>query len=118
MNKYELLSTIERIQCEADEMAYNLIKAGQLAKIQSVCQFNIFWVSEISHMIATSPVIDFLSNNTGQFKRKLTIAEFMNADFLIRNFEVKTWDEFKQLFAKYKPELFNNLKQKTNGLRN
>lgn len=114
MNKFELLAITERIQMEADEMAYQLVKAGQLARIQSICLFNIFWISELSRIICTEKTLEFLDENKKEFKRKLTLKEFFNIDLLVNNFQYETFPQFKKAFKAItsEPNLILNVKLK------
>lgn len=110
-----ILSLVEEVQTEADSMAYQQLQAMKLANIQSVCDFNIFWVRDISPLVCTPCVIDFLWNNVSKFKRKLSIKEFLMADLLIKMYEPSNFEEFRVMFMNYKktPDLFNNLVKKS-----
>jgi hypothetical protein len=114
MNKYDLLKFMETVQMEADEMAYNLVKVGQLARIQSICSFNLFWLSELSSLVCTEKTIDFLDKYSKEFKRKLTIKEFMNIDLLTSNYEYENFNQFKKAYSNFTndPKMIMNIRIK------
>jgi hypothetical protein len=111
----ELFKYAENCQMEADKMAYQLNLIGRLALVQSICNFNLFWLSELSPLICRNKVIDFMFENRQEFKRKLSVDEFLKADLLITKFEITDFKHFKTMFSNYSKEsnLFNNLKSKT-----
>jgi hypothetical protein len=112
----KLIEIIETLQSDADFMAYRLIYAGELARLQSVCDFNVFWLSELSPIILHRETVEFVLTNIRDFKRKLSIREFMDADFVIGNFTPKDMVEFKRIYSNYrkKKNIFNNIKLKIN----
>ena len=103
------IQAVEQLQQDADELAYRLIKAMDLMQVQSLCDFNIFWMHDISPTFVDQRTISFMLEHKLKFKRKLSMREFINADFLLKNFEISTFDEFSVAFKNYKPEIFNNL---------
>ena len=108
----KLLQEIEQLQSDADKMAYRLIRASKLAVIQSMCNFNIFWLDELSPVVLRPKTIDFLFDNLSKFKRKLEIEEVLNIDFIVFNFQVDNFTDFAGIFKKYNSKIMNNLKQK------
>lgn len=115
MVDYKLLQSIEALQADADMMAYRLVFAGKLAQIQSICDFNVFWLSEISPLIVAPETVDFIVHNIKHIKRKLTVNEFLDAEFIIKCFRPENWNDFKKVFQNYakKPKIINNLKKHT-----
>lgn len=107
----------ESIQEEADRMAYQQWKTMKVAIVQSICDFNLFWLRDVSPLICTPVVIDFMRDNITMFKRKLSVKEFLMADLLIKMYEPSNFEEFRIMFSNYRndPELFNNLLKKANN---
>jgi hypothetical protein len=112
MVDYKLMQSIEGLQSDADMMAYRLVFAGKLARVQSVCEFNIFWLSEVSPLIVAPETVDFMTHNLKHIKRKLTVNEFLDAEFIIKCFRPENWNEFKKIFQNYskKTKIMNSLK--------
>lgn len=108
----KLAKYAEAVQMDADKMAYRLLWAGRLATLQSICDFNIFWISEISITICTDKTVDFLNEHKKRFKRKINTREFIDMDFILSNFLVDDFEEFMKIYTNYvnKKKIFNNMK--------
>lgn len=111
----DVIKFAESCQMEADNMAYELIKAKKMATVQSICEFNIFWLRDISPLICQDNTVDFLYEHIEKFKRKLSAREFLMADTIISNLPVSDFDEFSRIFSAYRKNIrvFDNMKIKS-----
>jgi hypothetical protein len=87
-------------QIAADEMAIQLIEQKRvfnaISVFQSKCDFNLSWLYQLSpEVVLHVDSIEFLADNVRMFKRKLKVPEILRYDFLIRNNEIKDFDQFK-----------------------
>jgi hypothetical protein len=105
--KFEQRIAIESLQTEADHMAFRLLKIQELMQVQSLCDFNIFWLRDVSPLLVDQKTVDFLLENREKFRRKLSVKEFINADFLLKNFKISNFTEFTTAFKNYKPQIFS-----------
>lgn len=80
-----------------DGLAYLLLKAKQLIVLQTICEFNVWWMHDISPLVMKDATIDFLVDNKDHFKRKINVGEFMEFDCIIYHKRPETFKEFKQL---------------------
>lgn len=101
MTKYEILAKYSELQVDADEMAYQLSLVWDMAVVQGICDFNLFFVSGLSPLVATADVVGFLAKHAKMFKRKMRVGEFMKADFLIRNFYPDDFGHFQKMYSNY-----------------
>jgi hypothetical protein len=88
-------------QIAADEMAIQLIEQKRvfnaISVFQSRCDFNLSWLYQLSpEVVLHVDSIEFLSDNVRMFKRKLKVPEILRYDFLIRNNEIKDFNQFKK----------------------
>jgi len=93
--KKDYLQYAEQCQMQADNMAYQLLKAQKLSVIQSICNFNIAFIDNLSPVFVRS--LDFFYENVRDFKRKLTLKEFLYYDYLVYWNGLKTVKELKKL---------------------
>jgi len=95
MNYKELENHASSCQMAADEMAVNLIRQQTAMIVQSVCDFNIFMLYNISpEIILRFKTIEFFKDNIKQFKRKLTMKEALKFDSVIHINQINDWKEF------------------------
>jgi hypothetical protein len=99
------LSKIENFAAEcqlaADDISYNFITALSLARVQSICDFNVFWLYSIApEVVLHIKTVDFLKENIDKFKRKISIKEMLIYDFLINLNNPDNFNEFKELIMK------------------
>jgi hypothetical protein len=87
---------------EADNLAYLLLKAKRLMILQSLCDFNVWWMSDISPVIMTDETIAFLTNNKNKFKRKISIHEFLLFDAIIKHKKPSSFNEFQEFVLSQK----------------
>lgn len=115
MTKEDLLLISEQVLMEADQMAYQQWSAMKLANVQSICNFNIFWLRDVSPLICKPHVVDFFYNNVSRFKRKMDVKEFLMADLLVSVYEIDDFDQFRVMFTNYKkdPNMFKSLVKKS-----
>jgi len=107
MNYSELTQHAEMCQMAADEMAYQLTDLIERDKIlsifQSQCNFNLFWLYSIApEVVLHIKTIEFLNNNSDNFKRKLSIKELLNYDLVINLKEPYNFNDFKKQVVKLK----------------
>ena len=96
MNYKELKHHASTCQMSADEMAIRLIKVDVIKVVQSMCNFNLFYVYDISpEVFVHFNTIEFLYDNIKHFKRKISIKELSNYDHLITHNKINSFDEFK-----------------------
>lgn len=90
----------ESCQEEADKTAFDYIKLvdeiSVLASVQSICDFNIFWLATISPIIIEPRTLKFLADHKNVFKRKITIGEMIEFDWLIKHNQFCDFAEFAQ----------------------
>ena len=99
MNYKELKQHASDCQLAADEIAGKFIKMESISIVQSICDFNLSWLYQLSpEVLIHSSTIEFLMENIKNFKRKITIQEMLNYDLLITCKNINTFEEFKQLF--------------------
>ena len=101
------------MEMDVEELEYQIGQVNRFAVVQSICDFNLFWVATLSTLVCTMPVIDFLCENMHNIKRKLSVAEFMRADFVIANLAPVDFSDFTLLYKAFTPELMYNLKAKS-----
>jgi len=113
--KIDLRKHAEYCQMEADNMAYVILRAKMLASVQSVCDFNLFWLDGISDLVVSVETLEFIEENISRFKRRLTMKEFLNADLVISRFNPENFDDFSRMYSAYskQPDMFCNLKRKS-----
>ncbi len=100
MKKEELIEVLSGVQLEADKMAYMIIRLEKLARIQSICSFNVFWIDTLSPLVLSPKVMDFLIENQEKFKRKLSVREFFALDLIVKYYDV-TIDELRERMKNY-----------------
>lgn len=104
-----LMQHAESSQIEADETAYRLASMRErislLAPVQSICNFNLFWLASISPVIIHDQSLQFISDHKSEFKRKLSIEEMIEFDWIIAHNDISSFMEFRKL-------LINSRKQK------
>ena len=105
--KYKQLERFaSELQVEADRMAYKIVKTekivGGLSVIQSMCNFNIFWLYQVSPLIITEKTIDFMSNYRDKFKRELSVKEVMHIDWLVSHGNFHNFSEFSEAYKQTK----------------
>lgn len=86
-----------------------------LSKVQSICDFNLAGVFNISPVIIHRETLDFLSKNIEHFNRKLSVLEMFNIDGVISFTHPKTFKEFKDF---YKQTPTTTLKERWKKLKN
>jgi len=93
-------SHASKCQIAADEMAYKFVtqqnRVEKLSVIQSICDFNIFWINSLSLVFCHDATLDLLSKNVNTFNRKLNISEFLRYDVLIHHFQITTINQLKE----------------------
>ena len=92
-------------QIEADNMAIQLIEQKRvfnaISVFQSRCDFNLSWLYQLSpEVVLHVDSLEFLADNVKMFKRKLKVPEIVRYDFLIRNNEIKDFNQFKKSLIK------------------
>lgn len=101
-----LMKHAESCQEEADKTAYQLTKliedVSVLVSVQSICDFNLFWLYEISSVVIHDATILFLDENKKEFKRKLSISELIQFDGIITHNNINDFNHFKELVKKIK----------------
>jgi len=94
-----LMQHAESCQEEDDKTAYLLTslidEISVLASVQSICDFNLFWLASISPVIIYDQSLQFLANHKSEFKRKLSIEEMIEFDWIIAHNEITCMEEFK-----------------------
>ncbi len=105
MNYNELQKHAESCQMAADELAHDysdyLTKSSILARFQSHCESNLFFVYSIApEIILHIESIDFLLKHKEKFKRKISLKELLRFDFIINSNKPETFEEFVDLLKK------------------
>lgn len=95
MKREQLESYASELEMENDSMAYLLIKAKKLIELQGICEFNVWWMHDISPILMKDATIDFLNDHKDKFLRRITSKEFIIYDSIISLLEPETFDEFK-----------------------
>jgi len=88
---------ISELQIELDSIAYRLIKSRRLMIIQSICDFNIFFLDSISPLINREETIEFITEHMKKFKRKISLKEYIRFDSIIYHLNPKDFDEFSKI---------------------
>lgn len=87
-------------QMDADELAVRIIKMRSMSVVQSICDFNLFWLYDISpEFLLHMTTIDFLKKNIKKFNRKITIKEIFAFDFIIRHHNIKRFEQLKEKYT-------------------
>lgn len=98
----ELLNRCSVAEIAADEMAYQIVTESERIKrlsiIQSICDFNVFFLYSLSPVILRDKSINFLYKNRLNFNRKIKIGEMMIYDTIIYNNDFKNFEDFKRFF--------------------
>ena len=97
MNYNELKQHAEMCQMEADNMAYQIVKLRELMQLQSICDFNIFWLNSISPVLLREKTIEFLLENKVMFTRKITAKEMIVFDTVIQHGNPNEFSQFKEM---------------------
>lgn len=104
MNKADfkrLMQHAETCQEDADLAAFHLVKLQEkvymLASVQSICDFNLFWLYQVSLVVIYDRTLEFLHSNKSEFKRKLSIREIIEFDWIIAHNNVAYFEEFTKL---------------------
>ena len=96
-----LMQHAESCQAEADKTSYQLTtiieEISILSSVQSICDFNLFWLSGISPLIIYDKTLKFLNENKSKFKRKLSIKEIIEYDWIIAHNEISDFKKFINL---------------------
>ena len=91
---------ISELQITADELAYTIISerelTGKLSLIQSVCDFNVFWLYQLPYTTIRTKFIDFMSENADKFKRKISIKEALRIDSVIYFNDINSIEDLKK----------------------
>ena len=88
---------LSELQIDCDTLAFNLLLLQKLIRIQSRCEFNLFWIYEDYKFTLHNESIDFLDDHINLFKRKITLKEFLNYDSVIYWLKPGSFDEFKEM---------------------
>lgn len=101
MKKEQLEKYTSEIELELYELAFNQIKINEefkiLSRFQSHCDFNLFWLYSVApEVVLHISSIEFLLTIKSNFKRKLTMKEVLNYDFIIGIKKPGTFDDFKK----------------------
>lgn len=94
MNHKQLQQHASTCQLEADGLAIKLLKAQKFIMLQSVCDFNLFWLHDVSPLLVTDETIDFLLQYRDKFK-KISVREFNLYDMIIKVKHPADFDEFE-----------------------
>lgn len=94
MNYQQLQRHAATCEMEADSMAILWLKARKLMMLQSVCDFNLFWLHDVSPLLVTDETIDFLLEHRDKFK-KISVREFNLYDMIIKVKHPADFDEFE-----------------------
>lgn len=96
-----LMQHAESCQVEADQTSYQIAtmldEVSLLAAVQSICDFNLFWLAGISPVIVYTKTLEFLLEHKSEFKRKLSIREMIEFDYIISHNTLNNFDEFRRL---------------------
>ncbi len=96
-----LMKHAETCQEEADRTSFLLAKLQEkvylLSSVQSICDFNLFWLYQVSLVVVYDRTLEFLHSNKSEFKRKLSIREIIEFDWIIAHHSLNDFDEFRQL---------------------
>lgn len=92
-------------EMEADNMAIQLIEQKRvfnaISVFQSKCDFNLSWLYQLSpEVVLHVDSLEFLADNVKMFTRKLKVPEIVRYDFIIRNNEIKDFNQFKRSLIK------------------
>lgn len=96
-SKYISEAFLSDLQISNDEMAYRFVKMEKMLQIQSICDFSVFWMDGLTFYGISQMTLDFLIENKGKFKRKITSREFVKYDLLINYKEPGSVEELKNL---------------------
>ena len=97
MNYEQLKHHASSCEMAADEMAIKYIRLESFIKVQSICDFNIFYAYDLSpEVFIRAHTINFLSQNVRTFKRKIKLPEMSYYDAVINRNEITTFKEFKK----------------------
>lgn len=94
MNYKQLHQFASNCQMEADKMAILWIKARKLMMLQSVCDFNLFWLHDVSPLFVADETIDFLLKYRDKFT-KISVREFCLYDMIIKIKHPANFREFE-----------------------
>lgn len=95
MNKNQAIQYASEQQMEADNIGYLLIKAKMMMEFQSICDFNVFWLHDVSPVVFHIETVEFLLKYKDQFKRKMTAREFVKYDAIVIHQHPKDFNDFK-----------------------
>ena len=99
MKHKDLQHHASNCQIAADEMAFKMIKQNKISVAQSVCDFNLSWLYQISpEVLIHIDSIDFIIKHIREFKRKIKLKEMIRFDSIIYHNEPKNFTEFVELF--------------------
>jgi len=94
-----LIQQAETAQEEADYIAFHMVKLQEkmylLSSVQSVCEFNLFWLYQVSDVIIYDRTLEFILNHKTEFKRKLTISEMIEFDWIIAHNDLTDFEDFR-----------------------
>jgi len=94
-SKFEqYVSDIER---ENDELTYHLITFEKLSILQSICNFNVFWIWNLSPVLLHIETVRFLCKHKKKFKKKMTIKQLFNFDMIIYWMKPENFNDFKSM---------------------
>ena len=94
MNYKQLHQFASNCQMEADKMAILWIKARKLMTLQSVCDFNLFWLHDVSPLLVADETINFMIENRDKFKG-VSVRKFILYDLIIKIKHPANFKEFE-----------------------
>ena len=97
MNYNNLKKYCSEIEIENDELTYHLITFEKLSILQSICNFNIFWIWNLSPVILHIETVRFLIKYKDKFKNKMTIKQLFHFDMIIYWRKPKDFKQFKTM---------------------
>ena len=97
MRKEYLEKYTADLELENDQMAYLLIQVKRLIELQPLCDFDVWWMHDVSPLLMNEKTIDFLNEHKERFRRKITAREFIVYDLIIKHGDPETFDEFRYM---------------------
>ena len=94
MKKEQLEQYASQLEMDVYHISYYLLKAQKMMVLQSLCDFNVWWMADISLLLMPGETIDFLTEHRERFKRRITAKEFIIYDLIIKLKHPENFDEF------------------------
>ena len=85
------------LELENDQMAYLLVQVKRLIELQPLCDFDVWWMHDVSPILMNEKTIDFLNRYKGRFKRRVTAKEFILYDMIIKHNDPETFEQFQNM---------------------